>query len=234
MVSIGGGAFIVPSFTGSYAVFGDEKKGYIELYSSGTLTFSKNAVVDVFLLGGGARGAAGTLTMTTAKGGSGGKGSSGNSYYEVPVSGDYTIEIGSSEGTSTAFGYSQASGGGSAGGVGAVVTPDNVTTKATSGSTGVSYPFGGDNTEFLINYGAGGGGGGARSAPMWTPLGSGGTLGGGAGGNNSLTDYNGGSGTANTGSGGGGGGAVYYSSSSTKKGTGGAGGSGLVIVRWGY
>ena len=52
-------AFRIPSYTGSYAVFGTKDKGRIELYTSGTLTISKG-IYDVFAVGGGGSGARGS------------------------------------------------------------------------------------------------------------------------------------------------------------------------------
>lgn len=220
MVSIGG-AFVIPSFTGSYSLFGDAKKGYIELYSSGTLTFDGDSTVDVFLIGGGKKGSQGFMN---SYGGDGGAGSAGQSYYEIPVSGAFNISIGSGDGNTTAFGHTQTSGGGAAGGAGATSR-----TVGTNGSTGVAIPFGGDSSEFTTTFGGGGGGGGLYASGS-KARGIGGVKGGGGGGPaNSSQAYSGVKGTANTGGGGGGGGANANSFPG-----GGAGGSGLVIVRWGY
>lgn len=239
-----GGGFAIPTFDGSYAVFGNEKQGYIECYSSGTLTFPKNGTVDVFLLGGGKAGA-----KASSGGGAGGAGSAGQSAFGVKVdNGAYPVQIGGSGGTSSALGYSSASGGGASGGKGATHNSDSA-----AGSAGTSYPFGETSGTFYKRYGAGGGGGGWRATVTTTgtmetvsddykrPK-SGGTLGGGSGGSYSGGD--GTAGTANTGSGGGGGGYRYhqyydegtgnYVNASGTYGYGGAGGSGIVIVRWGY
>lgn len=166
MVSIGGGAFVVPSFTGSYAVFGDEKKGYIELYSSGTLTFTTEAVVDVFVLPSGLKGATAPSTSSysggaNATGGSGGKGGKGETGKAITVKGDYSVTVGAScsststVNSSSALGIMAASvnstGVGTGGKAGCTFTYDshnnqfsNITseTAATAGQAGISYPFG--------------------------------------------------------------------------------------------
>lgn len=126
-----GGAetFTVPTYTGSHAIFGDEKQGYIECYSSGTLTFSGKGVVDAFILGSGQAGQKGinggtskTITGDTSSieyytgkqssGGTGGAGAKGKSVYAVEVNkGDYEIIVASSNSStgsinsSSAFGF---------------------------------------------------------------------------------------------------------------------------------
>ena len=253
----GGGSFAIPTFDGSHAIFGDEKQGYIECYSSGTLTFPKNGVVDVFVLGSGLKGATGTASGSgntysgsgNATGGKGGSGAVGVTTTAVMVEkGSYTIVVAgecSSTGTanaSSAF-STTAKNVTSNGGKGAYATASwsdysmtsSNKTAGTAGSGGTSYPFAETSGTFFKRLGAGGGGGGGRAAG-WSYAGgySGGTLGGGNGGS-----YSGGSqinctaGSANTGSGGGGGGAASYGSTLSKF-TGGNGGSGIVIVRWGY
>ena len=222
MVSIGGGAFVIPSFTGSYSLFGDEPKGYLELYSSGTLTFSTSATVDIFAVGGGKNGSSGGMYYYS---GDGGKAGANFTLLKHELSsGNYTITIASATGN-TSFGDIQTT---SATGVGtpgaAVGTEGSFETKnGIRGSNG-GYPFG-DST-FSMVQGTGGSGGivGGKG-------GAGGSGGGGAGGSGTASSVtrNGKPGTANTGGGGGGGGNV-----SGNHGNGGAGGSGLVIVRWGY
>lgn len=257
MVSIGGGAFVIPSFTGSYSLFGDAKKGYIEIYSSGTLTFSKKTVVDVFVLGSGLRGATGTATGSgdtytgsgTATGGKGGSGAVGSVVTAVDIApGSYSIVVGadcastSTANASSALGIT-ANTVRANGGAGAYATANwsnynlvsGSSTAGTAGANGSSIPFGVSSGDLYKLLGAGGGGGGGRAAGYEYKGGyAGGTLGGGHGGqysSRSQTDCT--PGTANTGSGGGGGGAASYGSSNLYKFTGGNGGSGLVIVRWG-
>lgn len=222
MASIGGGAFVIPSFTGSYSLFGDEQKGYIELYTSGTLTFSTSATVDIFAVGGGKNGSSGGLYYYS---GDGGKAGANFTLLKHKLSsGEYTITIASATGN-TSFGDIQTT---SATGVGTpgagVGTEGSFETKnGIRGSNG-GYPF--EDSTFSMVQGTGGSGGivGGKG-------GAGGSGGGGAGGSggtsSSLRD--GKPGKANTGGGGGGGG-----NTSGNHGKGGSGGSGLVIVRWGY
>ena len=230
--SIFGGAFVVPSFTGSYSLFGDAKKGYIELYSSGTLTFDGNSTVDVFILGSGLKGNNGTQvtgypsSIVTEKGGDGGAGGKGETYTGIKVSGSYDITIAaacsstSTANASSAFGNSVNTKGAS-GGYG------SDRSIAMNGSTGVSIPFG-DSVNFPSTYGGGGGGGGGSYTNGSTTTnyqpGSGGSIGGGKGALVSAAV----AGTANTGGGGGGG------KGAGARRIGANGGSGLVIVRWGY
>ena len=227
--NIGGSAPApLPAFTGSHTIFGDGRAGFIEIYSSGTLTFSKKTVVDVFVMGSGLKGANGSSISGTPSydyGGAGGKGAKGATYTGIEAMGDYAITIAaacSSTGTanaSSAFGNSVRTTGAS-GGAGANGA------NGKNGSSGVSIPFG-DSTNFPSNYGGGGGGGGGSrnngtSSRSHQP-GSGGSVGGGKGAKISAA----GAGEANTGGGGGGG------SGTTRK-NGGNGGSGLVIVKWGF
>lgn len=257
-VLLSGAGYAVPTFDGSYSLFGDAKKGYIEIYSSGTLTFSKKTVVDVFVLGSGLRGATGTAigsgdTYTgsgTATGGKGGSGAVGSIVTAVDVSpGSYSIVVGadcastSTANASSALGIT-ANTVRANGGTGVYATASwekynyvSGSSKAgTAGTNGSSIPFGVSSGDLYKLLGAGGGGGGGSAAGFEYKAGyAGGTLGGGHGGEyasqNSQTDCT--PGTANTGSGGGGGGAASYGASSLYKFTGGNGGSGLVIVRWG-
>ena len=228
MASIGGGAFVVPSFSGSYAVFGDEKKGYIELYTSGTLTFDGNSTVDVFILGSGLNGGdgyqiSGTST-TKERGGDGGAGGKGETYTGIKVSGSYDITIAAACSSTTTANASSAFGNsvntkGASGGYG------SDRSNGINGSTGVSIPFG-DGVNFPSTYGGGGGGGGGSYTDGYTTNyqpGSGGIIGGGKGAFTSAAV----AGTANTGGGGGGG------RGSDRRRHSANGGSGPVIVRRG-
>lgn len=222
MASIGGGAFVIPSFTGSYSLFGDAKKGYIELYSSGTLTFSTSATVDIFAVGGGKNGISGGLYYYS---GDGGKAGANFTLLKHKLSsGEYTITIASATGN-TSFGDIQTTSATGVGTPGAGVGTEGSFSKKNglSGSAG-DYPFG-DST-FARVQGTGGSGGIQQGTG-----GAGGAGGGGAGGagTGSSTTNKGKPGTANTGGGGGGGG-----NQTGQHGKGGSGGSGLVIVRWGY
>lgn len=226
----GGKVFVVPSFTGSYSLFGDAKKGYIELYSSGTLTFDGNSTIDVFILGSGLNGRNGLetsgISTTIEGGGDGGAGGKGETYTGIKVSGSYDITIAAACSSTTTANASSAFGNsvntkGASGGYGSDESNGN------NGSTGVSIPFG-DSVNFPSTYGGGGGGGGGSYTNGSTTTnyqpGSGGIIGGGKGAFTSAAV----AGTANTGGGGGGG----KGAGARRKGA--NGGSGLVIVRWGY
>lgn len=231
--SIFGGLFVVPSFSGSYSLFGDAKKGYIEIYSSGTLTFSKKKIVDVFVVGSGLKGADGSETssgtISYEYGGAGGKGAKGATYTGIEAMGDYAITIAatcsstSTANASSAFGNSVRTTGAS-GGEGANASYG---TNGKNGSSGVSIPFG-DSANFPTNYGGGGGGGGGSKYDSSIAVGSsympgsGGSVGGGEG----ALVSEAGAGQTNTGGGGGGGHGTRLKGAN--------GGSGLVIVRWGY
>ncbi len=147
LLSAPAGSFALPIYSGSYAIFGDEKQGYIECYSSGILSFKGKGVVDAFILGSGRAGnkgtAGGTSYTTTqddeeytiytgriSKGGNGGLGAEGKSFYNIEVSkGDYEIIVGagcsssSIANASSAFGNS-ANGVRSGAGSGATITPN--------------------------------------------------------------------------------------------------------------
>lgn len=220
--SIFGGAFVVPSFSGSYSLFGDAKKGYIELYSSGTLTFSTSATVDIFAVGGGKNGSSGGLYYYS---GDGGKAGANFTLLKHKLSsGEYTIIIASATGN-TSFGDIQTTSATGVGTPGAGVGTEGSFSKKNGlpGSAG-DYPFG-DST-FSMVQGTGGSGGVQAGTG-----GAGGAGGGGAGGAGGMfgAGENGKPGKANTGGGGGGAG-----NSNGNHGKGGSGGSGLVIVRWGY
>ena len=227
--NIGGSAPApLPAFTGSHTIFGDGRAGYIEIYSSGTLTFSKKTVVDVFVMGSGLKGANGSSISGTPSydyGGAGGKGATCPSYVGIEAMGDYAVTIAaacsstSTANASSAFGNSVRTTGAS-GGAGA--NRNN----GKNGSSGISIPFG-DSINFPSNYGGGGGGGGGGEYSSGYGIsyqpGSGGSIGGGRGALVSAA----GAGQTNTCGGGGGG------SGTTRK-NGGNGGSGLVIVKWGF
>ena len=258
LLSSGGGGFAIPTFDGSHAIFGDEKQGYIECYSSGLLTFPKKGVVDVFVLGSGLRGATGTASGSgntyigsgTATGGKGGSGAVGSTVAVVNVApGSYSIVVGavctstSNANASSAFGTT-ASTVKANGGRGGYATASwteytldsDSSTAGTAGTNGSSIPFGVSSGDLYRLLGAGGGGGGGRAGGYASKSGyAGGTLGGGHGGQYGMGEQTGCTpGTANTGSGGGGGGAASYGASSLYKFQGGNGGSGIVIIRWGY
>ncbi len=229
-VLLSGAGYAVPTFDGSYSLFGDAKKGYIEIYSSGTLTFSKRTIVDVFVVGSGLRGVDGSETssgtISYQYGGAGGKGAKGATYTGIEAMGDYAITIAaacsstSTANASSAFGNSVRTTGAS-GGAGS-----DCSSNGKNGSSGVSIPFG-DSANFPNNYGGGGGGGGGSKYDSSIAVGSsympgsGGSVGGGKGAFTSAA----GAGQTNTGGGGGGGHETRLKGAN--------GGSGLVIVRWG-
>ena len=220
------------TYTGDYEIVNDSDEPItvsqgnwkIRFLTSGTLTFTNlNGAengIDVFLVGGGGNGE----TIRGARGGGGGytktvKGIS------IAIATPYTVTIGASSGTSSAFGASAngASGanGGSGGGGGGSSsgTPGNGGSNGGNGTAGnVSQGGAGQGTttkEFGESTGklySGGGGGSAANA------GAAGDSTAGAGANFGGAAKNG---VANTGGGGGG----AYS------GTAGTGGSGIVIIR---
>ena len=234
----GGSSFAIPTYSGSHAIFGDEKQGYIECYSTGTITFPKAGKVDVFVLGSGLKGNTGYVNESDVRGGNGGNGAVGTTSKSIEVTDGYSVTITvaatcsstSTANKSSALGVSansKASNGGSYGRV-------NYQTvyEPRKGTDGTSYPFGETSGIFFKKFGAGGGGGDAGcnwNGYYSTKTANGGTLGGGA----SKTAA-----TANTGSGGGGGSAYnHYSNSGTSvdpDNNAGNGGSGIVIIRWGY
>ena len=132
-----GGGFAIPTFDGSHAVFGDEKQGYIECYSSGTITFSKPMPVDIFLVGGGGSGGISYVSGSYKYGGAGGAGGKTLNVLGETVEGSYPVTIGSG-GSVASSGY---------GGVGGGATSFGTHTAA--GATGA-------------DGGSGGGGGGGQ------------------------------------------------------------------------
>ena len=207
----GGGGFAIPTFDGSHAVFGDEKQGYIELYASGTITFSKAMPVDIFLVGGGGSGGisysnAGGNNNYGGAGGAGGK--TLNVFGEI-VEGSYTVTVGSG-GAIVSSGY-----GGSAGGA------TSFGTHTAAGATGA-------------DGGSGGGGGGHMGL---SGSGTNGGKGGEDGSNGTQGGYSPGAGQQTSTrafldhefplySGGGGGGGVTHASTGNVYADGGAGGAG--------
>lgn len=220
------------TYTGDYEIVNDSDEPItvsqdnwkIRFLTSGTLTFTNlngaEGGIDVFLVGGGGNGE----TIRGARGGGGGytktvKGVS------IAIATPYTVTIGASSGTSSAFGASAngASGanGGSGGGGGGSSsgTPGNGGSNGGNGTAGnVSGGGTGQGTttrEFGEStgklYSGGGGGSAAKAGAAGDSTAGAGAAFGGAAKN----------GVANTG---GGGGAAY-------SGTAGAGGSGIVIIR---
>lgn len=220
------------TYTGDYEIVNDsdepitisEGNWKIRFLTSGTLTFTNlngaEGGIDVFLVGGGGNGE----TIRGARGGGGGytktvKGVS------IAIATPYTVTIGASSGTSSAFGVSANGASGADGGSGGGGGGSSSGTSGNGGSNGgngtagnVSNGGTGQGTttrEFGESTGklySGGGGGSAAYA------GAAGDSTAGAGANFGGAAKNG---VANTG---GGGGAAY-------SGTAGRGGSGIAIIR---
>lgn len=220
------------TYTGDYEIVNDSDEPItvsqgnwkIRFLTSGTLTFTKlngwNGQLDVFLVGGGGNGE----TIRGARGGGGGytktvKGVS------IAIATPYTVTIGASSGTSSAFGVSAngASGadGGSGGGGGG----------SSSGTSGNGGSNGGNGTAGNVSQGGTGQGRttrefGESTGKLYSGGGGGSAADAGAAGDSTAgagANYGGAAknGVANTG---GGGGAAYA-------GTAGHGGSGIVIAR---
>lgn len=245
----GGSVSGLPSFTytGTYTLLDDGNGNRrIKFLTSGTLTFSSDVMIDLFLVGGGA---AGGTSGSSAWGGVGGGGSgytlTVNSIVAQKDVGYAIIVAASSTGngnTSSAFNYSVLGGkmpttspttayiykggdGGSGGGAGGD-TGGTAGAGGSNGGNGLNSQSGNTGGVGQVNttreFGEasgdqyGGGGSGGGSTVI-----AGGTGGGGAGGNATTLAANG---IANTGGGGGG----TFSSKSL---TSGAGASGIVVIR---
>ena len=233
------------TYTGTAPTLATDANGNWELAFTANcvVNFSKIGTVDVFVVAGGMPGGGGQNTVVaagyaTVKAGNGGKGGGCATATGVQLTRgrDYTVSVGGSGQSSSAFGVTAESGAGSAAGSGAYGTVSNYgtesSTASTAGTDGV-YAFSASTS--LINsgrkYGAGGGGGAATVASTRKDYSAGGATGGGAGGQDlNQGDRPGVAGTTNTG-GGGGGGEATYTGTANHTGTGGAGGSGIVIIR---
>lgn len=225
-------------FEGTAPEFLKDNNGNWEIvFKTGcTITFNTlETDVDVFLVGGGARGGStqGNPNNGYALGGNGGKGGgvvNGTLTLETGV--DYPVVIGGSDQATKAFGLTAAPGAGSNGGTGACTSPAG---NATAGIDGVLAFNNTGGTLYEngtpIKFGAGGGGGAAVGTGATYASAAGGATGGGHGGSGNPNEAESIlAGVANTGCGGGGAGRYYNS------GTGGAqspgyGGSGIVIIR---
>lgn len=223
----------------------DEGSGnwHVKFTTGGTLTIEKAMTIDIFLVGGGYGGNAGTGGYR-CYGGNGGRGGNVYTVYNRKIpAGTYAIEIGSggssgSAGSATnAFSLSSSSGtAGAAGGIGASIagTDSGAITYSTAGSNGV-YAFGTSAIDGVM-YAAGGGGAACVNTKfVWTKnFGGeskpGGTTGGGHG---ADAQADGSAATNNTGSGGGGGGADASGNGGggAHSYSGGYGGSGVIIIR---
>lgn len=104
-----GSAEVPVSFDGTHTIYGDGRKGWIEITGAGTLTVNRSIVADIYLLGKGGKGGtvaakyvqystAKTYTTTSGKGGDGGK------YLEVygqTLNGTYEASLNASDGSSS-------------------------------------------------------------------------------------------------------------------------------------
>ncbi len=151
-----GGKPIDIDYTGSCKIVAETStKGYIECYSSGTLSFSDRLpqTVDVFLVGGGG---GGSSSGNSYVGGGGGAGGYTKTFYKVKPSTPVTISVGA---------------GGTAGSTGGLSTYSGLT--SASGGGGATSSNG-------ANGGSGGGAGNILSSSAWSWGGTGGTNGGNA------------------------------------------------------
>jgi len=212
-----------PTYTGSHAIFGTEKIGYMELYSSGTFTPKSNMSVEAFLVGGGSSGA-----QVGGYGAGGGAGGYVKLLTGVALTANtgYPTVIGS--GGAGLPNYNSSSSRLNANGGGATSFVGNT---VLGGSPPVNNGSGGDG-------GSGGGAGVARSGSSYYKAGDGGTNGSNGGGSFGSNNTGGGGTGAGvstmfngkTYAGGGGGGAggtssIYYSAGGLGKDGGGNGGN---------
>ncbi|EPR07752.1 glycine-rich domain-containing protein [Ruminiclostridium papyrosolvens] len=203
-----GGKPLEVNYTGSCKIVAETAtKGYIECYSSGTLSFIDRLpqTVDVFLVGGGGGGSSSGSTYT---GGGGGGGGYTKTFFKVKPSTPIAIYVGaggasgSSGGSSTYTGLTSASGGngatssngangGSAGGGGNILSSTTWSYNGVAGSNGGNginpiYSSGGNS-----GAGVNGSGQGTPTTDFFGRIHAGGGAGGG-GGNTSGSNYSGG------------------------------------------
>lgn len=258
-VSAGKPPWQIPTYTGSYAIFGTRAKGYIECYSTGTLTFGGIGKVDLWMMTSGLKGKSGSVSSGVSdrivSSGSGGAGGVQRAVvYNIPITrGSYSVTVPPTCTSETdtnkpsALGYtitstSTAGNSGSSASVGFNNGVGYSRSSASAGGNGSCTPFWGDSSEFAgRQYCAGGGGGRCYASDINSTVfdearANGGAKGGGRGGSTTIPSSGGvgTAGTANTGSGGGGGGSYYAYDGASRFANGGNGGSGLVIIRWGY
>jgi len=212
-----GGGITLPTYTGSYAIFGDAVQGYIELYSSGTLSLAK-ANYQVFALGGGGGGSSpyDDGEGNIIPGGGGGGGYTTTAALNLAADTSYTVMIG-------AGGAKDANGG--------ATSISNIT--AEGGYKG-TYNNGGTNG----SWGGSGGGEAGTTVKAYRTGGTGGSDGSWGYGNNhdikSSGNYFHGQGTTTRAFGevsgtlyaGGGGGGGAYASGAGNRSSGGEGGGG--------
>ncbi|MEG3007079.1 MAG: hypothetical protein RR806_06380 [Oscillospiraceae bacterium] len=188
----GGGGLIrkIPTFTGQSAVYGDDKKGYMQIFTTGNLIFNSDLLIDIFLVGGGGGGAR-DGTGSAPRGGGGGGYTGTWTGQPFTKNQNVAVYIGSgyvADGSSTSFankysvnggllaksqtgytggnGGSGGGGGGTTGGNGGINGSNgNVNSSSTMGAAGVGQgtttaAFRGDVAPFAGMYFSGGGGGG--------------------------------------------------------------------------
>lgn len=253
-LAAGGGK--LPIYTGEYVIYGDEKQGWIEMLTDGTLTMPRalrRRGIDIYMLTQGHAGSEPTYSNEKASAGSGGAGGLYGERFgvempescEVYISGPdsgyehlWVTAIGEFSVSDDVYGTH-----GAAGGTGATYTSSGTSTTSKKGGDG-RQPFA-DNSPMSEGFaakklGAGGGGGGIvfDKAVKVSPA-QGGTYGAGRGGGSVNGDgdmsYLAQKGTANTGSGGGGAGCDDRGETDTELlNRGAAGGCGIAIARWGY
>lgn len=229
-----GGLAKLPLYTGSYTIYGDSKRGWIEMLTSGILTINyglSRKKLDIYLLETGERGEDSVVALYGSGYtiGSGGKGGDWKEVYNAALQGSYSVIIGSitSIGAHTTSGMSN----GSDGGIGASQR-GTLDIDLIDGQDG-RQPFSGHNplSGGYAQYplGAGGGAGTDRyvAPPSHVRNGYGGYYGG--------SQNENGRGAANTGAGGNGGTPTEFPEGYTIATAYGAqGGSGIAILRWGY
>lgn len=249
-------AFSINGGTYAYreqAVGADDNNWELALLSgtNAKITFAKTTgPIDVFLIGGGSPGSAGTLNGYVAKGGSGGRSGKRVTRLNMTIQEGvgYSFSVGGPGNVTKIFGIESRTGTYTEGGDGAETDMTNypgTLIPAENGGNG-EYAFG-DASCLLFpgrKYGAGGGGGGVsgqrtithyEQGAAWqeviqqnAPGANGGDFGGGHGAN--TMSHEPGSGADNTGSGGGG--AFFYSTDNGNgSGARGTGGSGIIIIR---
>lgn len=233
-------------YTGTKPTYKEDGNGNWEIVLTGDCTIRFRRLlqrVDICLVAGGKPGSAGKGNMADALGGNGGDGGEVKNIYgfSPEIGKSYACKIGKSGENTSAFGYTAATGKGSAGGTGAHQNSTSLAhDNATAGADGV-YAFGTADTLVWPGYkfGPGGGAGAARIPALgyWSTASDGGmgwidprsgnpNTGGGNG-----THAAGNKGDPNSGGGGAGGASDHYNSSTEKNYSGGPGGTGAVLIR---
>ncbi len=249
-----------PTYTGAHALFGTEKKGYMEVYGSGTLTAQANMNVEAFLVGGGGGGANGGQYSCGGGGGGGGYVklltnvaiTNGISYPSVIGGGGSCVSgytAPTSGGSTTVFDNMAAGGFGGYSGISSIKRCGGGDGGSGGGAGGGSRESGEDVYDYIAgnggaNSGAGGGssygGAGGAGGGVSTAFNGKTYSGGGGGGDSGAGIGYGNNGSAN-------GGRYNEVAPNATPNTGGGGGgacsrsfsgsmgaSGIIIIRWGY